>query len=63
VVLPVFKTGGRPQGQRCVRLTRASAISPLYNKTVYVRFSIALRHLVAAVTDVNIRLLVVPGLS
>jgi hypothetical protein len=25
VILPVFKTGGRPYGQRCVRLTRASA--------------------------------------
>ena len=25
VILPVFKTGGRPSGQRCVRLARASA--------------------------------------
>jgi len=25
VILPVFKTGGRPYGQRCVRLARASA--------------------------------------
>jgi len=27
VILPVFKTGGRPYGQRCVRLARASANS------------------------------------